>query len=565
MLHFRMFSRWLVRCSLLSVLVLLGGSQTSVVSSQQPAADSISLEYIPRDVVALFSARPGALSQQPLLVPLRDAFETSLDGKPAPGPKLEDISEFTALLLMHQGAPSPAFITRVKSPEAAKDLLATFGEPPQRVTIQGTVEVLAYDRWPSKWFSFQPDPLTIVFSSEESSLRRCIAAGKTGATTTNWAPRLQSATSRDAVAVANTSLLRATEFDLAQVFQGLTLDRRQQRSPTNPYRLAPLWQQSQHAVAELHVSDSIELRVVSESATADEAKAVHGALLTAISIVRLSLTNARSALAENAEQGLALLRAIDLADEVLEKAHVVQRETQVGLIVQAAGKMAERIVALAVPAVSAGRATAGRQQSMNNLKQLALAFHNYHDTYKTFPAATQIGPKDIPHSWRVTILPFLGQLELYKEYRQDEPWDSESNRRVLAKMPDVYRCPMDGAGSTNSSYFTYVGPGSVFENDARRSPAFRDIIDGTSNTLLMVESKEPIPWTKPEDLPFDVGLAPGRSDPTKPPRRPINWYPGGFCLAMCDGSVRFLTDRVDDRTLSYAIMRGDGNPLRFPE
>ena len=59
--------------------------------------------------------------------------------------------------------------------------------------------------------------------------------------------------------------------------------------------------------------------------------------------------------------------------------------------------------------------------SLNNLKQIALAFHNYHDVHKTFPAAVQVGPKNVQHSWRITILPYLGETELYNRYRQDEP------------------------------------------------------------------------------------------------------------------------------------------------
>jgi hypothetical protein len=189
-----------------------------------------------------------------------------------------------------------------------------------------------------------------------------------------------------------------------------------------------------------------------------------------------------------------------------------------------------------------------------NLKKIALAFHNYHDTYKTFPAATQIGPKDVPHSWRVTVLPFLGEIQLYEQYRQDEPWDSQHNKQVLAEMPDVYRCPGDRRDSTNTSYFTMVGPQTVFEGN--KCAKIRDILDGTSNTILVVESKGEVAWTKPEDIPFD---------PAGSLKKPGGWHLGGFCVAMCDGSARFLPDTIDDQTLRHAIMRADGNVLRFPE
>jgi hypothetical protein len=93
-----------------------------------------------------------------------------------------------------------------------------------------------------------------------------------------------------------------------------------------------------------------------------------------------------------------------------------------------------------------------RAQSVNNLKQIALALNNYHDTYKAFPAAVQIGPKDVPHSWRISILPFLESFPLYERYRLDEPWDSEHNKTLLPEMPAVLRAPDAAPDSFHTSY-----------------------------------------------------------------------------------------------------------------
>jgi len=89
------------------------------------------------------------------------------------------------------------------------------------------------------------------------------------------------------------------------------------------------------------------------------------------------------------------------------------------------------LVALLLPAVQSAREAARRAQCSNNLKQIALAFHNYHDTYRTFPPAYIPDEDGNPkHSWRVLILPFLEQRALYEQYNFDEPWDSPNNRIV---------------------------------------------------------------------------------------------------------------------------------------
>ena len=191
----------------------------------------------------------------------------------------------------------------------------------------------------------------------------------------------------------------------------------------------------------------------------------------------------------------------------------------------------------ATSAVQATRQSAWRTQSANNLKQIALAFHNYHDSYNCFPTTVMLGPDGkTPHSWRVAILPFLEADPLYKEYRLDEPWDSDHNKRLLSRMPNTYRHPSDPADSTVSSYYGLSGKTGVF---TKQGLTFRQITDGTSNTVLVVEARRPIPWTKPQDIPFVPETLPqlgGYSD----------W---GFQAAFCDSSVRFIANSVDGETL----------------
>ncbi|HEV8066567.1 MAG TPA: M56 family metallopeptidase [Planctomycetaceae bacterium] len=193
-------------------------------------------------------------------------------------------------------------------------------------------------------------------------------------------------------------------------------------------------------------------------------------------------------------------------------------------------------------------------RARDNLKQLMLAMHNYHDVHRHFPPAVVMGPDGkTPHSWRVELLPFLDQEALFKQYRLNEPWDSENNKKVLAKMPEQFRSPYDDPKSLNSGYYALVGPGTMF--DGTEGIQIQNVTDGTSNTLMIVEAKRNIPWTKPEDIPFD---------PEKSPPDLGGFVEGGFNCAFADGSAHSLeTARVKDE-LKWLIMRNDGHVITTP-
>src|SRR5205085_187838 len=124
------------------------------------------------------------------------------------------------------------------------------------------------------------------------------------------------------------------------------------------------------------------------------------------------------------------------------------------------------------------RGASRRSQSVNNLKQIALAMHNYHSTFDHFPPAVGYGPDGkTPHSWRVALLPYLEQQSLFEAYHFDEPWDGPHNRELLDKMPPVYRDPTDDGNPTHSSYFVLTGPSALFPG--REATGLRDVTDGT--------------------------------------------------------------------------------------
>jgi hypothetical protein len=215
-------------------------------------------------------------------------------------------------------------------------------------------------------------------------------------------------------------------------------------------------------------------------------------------------------------------------------------------------------------------------QSKNNLKQIGLAMHNYHDTYGTFPPAVVTGPDGKPwHSWRVLILPFVDGAEIYNQYRFDEPWNGPNNAKLLSKMPQVYSDPIHGE---NKEFFTHyvvpTGDDTIFaaegvemadKGDKRfmnAGRAIRQITDGTSNTILAVPATpdQKTPWMKPED--FEVGISIpdlGAEDSIPTP------YPMGDAkgapVAFADGSVRTLKQPLSGEVLLQFLTRGGGEVI----
>ncbi len=205
---------------------------------------------------------------------------------------------------------------------------------------------------------------------------------------------------------------------------------------------------------------------------------------------------------------------------------------------------------LMFPAVSAAREAARRAQCTNNMKQIALALLNYVNVQQRLSPRRRSSSKDGKPllSWRVAILPYLDQQPLYDKFHLDEPWDSPHNKALIKEMPQVFVCPSRAdvqPGTT--TYRVFTGPGTLFEAGKRTS--LTSVTDGTSNTILAVESKEAVPWTRPDsDLPFDPDAAPSLYGAGSP-------HPGGFLIAMADGSVLTVADAIDPKVFRTLITR----------
>ncbi len=205
-------------------------------------------------------------------------------------------------------------------------------------------------------------------------------------------------------------------------------------------------------------------------------------------------------------------------------------------------------------AVKRAETAAAVAQSSNNLKQIGLAMHNYHDTHNAMPPAAVCDKKGKPQlSWRVLILPYIEQDALYKKFKLDEPWDSENNKKLLDQMPKVYAIPGQKAGASETHYRVFAGNGAAFE--WVKGVRLIDYTDGTSNTLMVVTAANAVPWTKPDELEFDPD-----ADPTKQIGLVVN---GRWQFVMGDGSVRSLNKFPPKDTMKALVTRAGGEVIDF--
>jgi len=209
-------------------------------------------------------------------------------------------------------------------------------------------------------------------------------------------------------------------------------------------------------------------------------------------------------------------------------------------------------VGMLLPAVQQVREAARRTGSMNNQRQLVLALLNYEETHGKFPPAYTTDAAGNPLlSWRVEILPFLEQQDLYDQFHHDEPWDSDHNIALLEKMPDLFINP---SSPFRSGWTDYVAP---MNGDSILAPGpgnkMATIADGTSNTILVMEigNDQKVPWSAPQDIDVE-SLDSLDLD---------NGHPGTDVVAMCDGSVHNVGKNIPVEEFIQACMKSDGGVL----
>jgi hypothetical protein len=217
----------------------------------------------------------------------------------------------------------------------------------------------------------------------------------------------------------------------------------------------------------------------------------------------------------------------------------------------------------------------GMQQRVvrqNNLRQMAIAMHNYHNDYNRLPSAgyytgSGMMPQKDPRnpnsklglSWRVAILPYLEQDNLFKQFHHNEPWDSEHNKKFIAMMPKIYAVPGVDAESGLTHYQVFVAPEKPTDPAKQRfAPMFTPgkpltlgqltVMDGTSNTIMIAEAAKPVIWTKPEDMEI-------AGDDTPLPKLGVVPDEDDVFVVFGDASVRTLKRSLPDAKEYEKLMR----------
>lgn len=189
-------------------------------------------------------------------------------------------------------------------------------------------------------------------------------------------------------------------------------------------------------------------------------------------------------------------------------------------------------------------------RSMNNLKQMGVAVHNFASANQDALPKDVVDKKGKPLlSWRVQVLAFLEEDHLYRKFKLDESWDGPNNIKLLEKMPAVFASPRVKTKPGYTVYQGFQGNGGIINS------AFNigNIPDGTANTIWCVEATTAVPWTKPVDMPFDANKE------LKKFGKAFGETP--FAL-LCDGSARTLDlKKISDNTLKSAITAAGGEVL----
>ena len=191
------------------------------------------------------------------------------------------------------------------------------------------------------------------------------------------------------------------------------------------------------------------------------------------------------------------------------------------------------------------REAAARDLSRANLKRIGLALHAYHERYDRFPPAFVMGPHGKPwHSWRVLLLPFLDEQPLYDQYRFDEPWNGENNRKVMVQRPKFYASGLQLSPTKHAT--TYLGVESRRSMWPRQfSVKIADVSDGTSNTIHLVENMHSdVVWSEPREMTEKDVLSQLRLKGQQPSGNPKQVIP----ILLVDGAVRMVSPQINRDT-----------------
>ena len=527
-------------------------SATAVPPAAPPTKPGkpLDLSYVGSDFYAAVVLSPRRLVQSPLIAPLLK--------DPAIAAAIQqteiDLANIEQILLLApvppkvkaSGTPeSPGFIVRFAQPVDAKKLLVKLqgmlavGAPSQlaETTYEGKH---CYQFAVAPWIlAYVPDERTVVIANERDLKGMLTAVEAKGP----LADRLRQVD-------ADNDLVVAVALDPIRdlVKEGIE---QAKKSPSAMAEFLDIPMVLSGATLTVNLTSDTFIRTVLDGKDAPGADKVEALARQALDMVKAQLAAARKDLPEPIKANFAPL--LSLADQSLGGIGITKTASQVVVALKRPASMDEAfptLVAMAKSSVMAARQQARQIQNLNNLRQVTLAMLIYDQSRGTFPPAVlRDSEGKAMWSWRVALLPYLGEKALFDELHRNEPWDSPHNLQVARRMPKVYQSadrPDDG----KTSIMVFTGPGTAFAENKRL--ALADVKDGPASTLLLVEASadKAVFWTKPEDLPFD---------PQNPMASLGQIGPDGILAAFFDGHVERL--KIDAKTLGALVTPNGGEPI----
>ena len=488
-----------------------GGAATSNASAPAPENLDFQLQYVPNDTAVLIAARPARLLALPGMAPISDLLRSEMRIQEQLGFPLEFLDQ--AMLCVRAGATPDQQLTILHSRQAVEWKTLIDNIAPSATLVE-TLGVAYYrgsvDKQPVHSYGFgsqQPMCAAVmggqtILIGPQATLVAAIGESLGQPRQRSWSTAWNQVSQAATVVLVDVELLRAPfEKELNQAGANTP-----QAMFLSIFR--PLLNQVNHACLGANLNDELGFRLIAQCQSPDAARNVQNTAQALITLGANRLAEFKGpAQPEEVKTGLMKL-VISAAEELAQNAKWSIEGQTLSLTSSSRLSSVPILGAVIAPAAASARQSAQLASDQNKLRQIALAMHAYASVHGHFPAASILGPDGkTPHSWRVELLPYLEQDALYREYRLDEPWDSQANQRVLAKMPSMFAKAGAPQSETSTHFLVPVGKETIFSSP--QGTKISEIKDGLSQTVMLLETATAVPWTKPEDLNVDLSKSTG--------------------------------------------------------